>query len=116
MILLRRRHRLDPLDITTSPAPVLGGPHVDVDEGGVRIVGAPVPAFHVEGSVSFEIDEQSAAVLRSLDPDDRQPVDRGTCWHHLHFEYDGRRFGALVHEHQHSASLLPCPYVGRAGR
>lgn len=111
--LVRRVRGLVATEITTAPAPVLGGPHVDIDDaapaGSFRDIATSCPVSLIE--------EDLAAGDEPLELVDHAPaIDRGTCYHDLHFEHDGRRFGALIHPHQHSASLLPCPYLGRAGR
>lgn len=117
-MLIRRRRLLEPLRITTAPAPDLGAGH-DVTAG--DDVPPPSPAVTFDAIPSSRPVSLVEADLTAGDGplelvDDAPSIDCGTCYHDLHFEHDGRRFGALIHAHQHSASLLPCPYLGRAGR
>lgn len=117
-MLIRRRRVLEPLRITSTPAPVLGAGHdvTAVDDVPPSSTAVTFGAIASSCPVSL-VEEDLVAGHEPLElVNDAPSIDRGTCYHDLHFEHDGRRFGALIHPHQHSASLLPCPYLGRAGR
>lgn len=133
MPLRRLRALLEPLRITTAPAPVLGGPHVDVtadpcpkyavDQG--LVIDCILDAGHDEPCNPGEIDWSKArggSMPAASDVDDlpfidsRPAIDRGTCYHDTHIDHGGRRLGLLfTDDRQTSAALLPCPYLGRAG-
>lgn len=78
----RRRHLLDPVAITTAPAPVLADGHIDVCAGG-----PPVPPAHAP-----ELDPPVVDLTRQIGPTS-PGYEPGRCFHRQHVVFDGLRYG-----------------------